>query len=254
MSDLYTRCQKPMKTTTLHLALVASLVAMSAQAVPTAFFGEDTPSRGSFLSEWPNATAAASAFNARFGDQIVIETLESVASTFPYRGSVTLGEGVVMHSGAHSWDPGSPYTSFVETGSRLSGDMWIGTGSGFALDFDQPVDGFGMFGYDVGDREGQMFVDYLTLSGVTGTLAVPHSFHGFEENSDSIIFFGADSADDPFVQVTVRNTAANHEHYWIDDLVISRRVPDSGGTIILMLLSAGSLIGVRRVLRLADQT
>lgn len=212
-----------MKTTTCLIALFTC--AQNLLAVPTVFFGEDL--RGQPID---NSQAARASFVSQFRD-ISVQDLEAIPT------GPMLDTLLPFRDNAARVTPAMPVFGVgVISSTRIdapSGEMAIAAGVGFTMDFQNPVQGFGFYGVDFGDRRGAVSLDYETVSGTIGNIAIPHlvgdsSYPNPEDLNESVIFFGLDFGTDWLTHLSFRNTAFEEDGYLVDDITLSARdVPET---------------------------
>lgn len=101
----------------------------------------------------------------------------------------------------------------------------------FTITFDQAINGFGFFGTDLGDFNGQIALDITDVNNVKTTITVPHEQSGVENDistylNDSLLFFGVTS-DVAFKKVEFRNTGGVLDRFGFDNLIVSQaEVPE----------------------------
>lgn len=213
-----------MKTTTCLIALFT--FAHNLLGVPTIFFGEDL--RGQPID---NSQAARNSFVSQFRD-VTVQDLESVPT------GPMLDTLLPFRDNAATVTPAAPVYGVgvisSERGDSPSGLKAIVAGTGFTVDFQNPVQGFGFYGRDFGDRGGAVSIDYETVSGVIGNVAIPHLLHNDstfpnpESLDEAFIFFGLDFGADWLTHLSFRNTAFEEDGYLVDDITLSARdVPET---------------------------
>ncbi|WP_297526618.1 PEP-CTERM sorting domain-containing protein [Thiohalobacter sp.] len=233
------------RAVTLSGAMALGFAAVSAQAVPVTFFGEDTSTAGIALG--PNSAAARSSFLAGLTG-VGNEDFESFSLgataplnlTFPGSSgslSATLnGTGNIDDSG-----PGRFATS-----GRL---FWEASTGSFDITFANPVSAFGFNGIDIGDFVTQQMTLTLTdVNNVVSQLTVPHSLN-IGNNDNATLFFGFIDAGNSYTSIAFTN-AGGGDIFAFDDMVVGdagqiTTVPEPG---ILALLGIGlaGFAGVRR--------
>ena len=82
--------------------------------------------------------------------------------------------------------------------------------------FDQAVAGFGFYGTDIGDFNGQVTVDLL--SGTTETYTVNNTINGPD---GALLFWGIIDTDNAFTKITFGNTNTGTDFFGFDDMTIA---------------------------------
>lgn len=200
----------------------------TARAVVTTFFGEDLNSTEAVrLAVHPNSDIARAQFLSRLVANVGTESFENFpdgtlvpfALTFPgSSGSITAtlsGTGEVDVLGG--------------TGTRLgrypiSGTHYLdsvnssNTPDAFQIDFSSPIVGFGFYGTDFGDFNGQTQVELVGVGG-SEILSIGNSVN---VAGGSTLFFGLVNPDRPFSSVIFRNTNPIDEDFFgFDDVTVA---------------------------------
>lgn len=210
------------------------------KAAPVVFFGEDLGlGENTKLPAHPTADAARDAFLASLVG-VGTENFEGYADN-------TGGPLAINFVGAGTATlQGSGYVNTVTPGTNgvgrypISGTNYWESGSGFSIQFSDPVAAFGFYGIDIGDFSGQVT---MTLADGSDTLVnIPNTIDGF---GGSVLFFGYIDVLKPFTSITFGNTAPGTDFFGFDDMTIGSvrqvRVPETGVTLFML---AGALVGI----------
>lgn len=129
----------------------------------------------------------------------------------------------------------------------------------FTITFDQPITGFGFFGTDLGDFDGEIVLDITDINGVVTPVPVPHERSGEIDDignflNASLMFFGVTNTT-PFWKVEFRNDGGILDRFGFDNLIVSQaeEVPEPGSLVLLAsgLLCTGGAWRLRRKPRAA---
>lgn len=95
-----------------------------------------------------------------------------------------------------------------------------GGANNFKVDFDKAVAAFGFFGIDIGDFEGQLFLELS--NGITESFTVPHKAGSDGSTSGSVLFFGivAEDPSETFTSIKFLTTTGDEDIFAFDDFTI----------------------------------
>lgn len=195
---------------TLILAALSMGVALSVQAAPITFFGEDIT--GSTAGDPANAQAA---FLATLSGGVGTEDFETaVLPTTTFAGSTgnitasLTGGGTSIESGAN-------------LGGRFptSGSNFVETGNGgdFNLSFSSAISAFGFFGTDIGDIGNSLTLRMTDINGVISDLAVGNTVNSA---SGSVLYFGFIDTANSYTNILFVNEPGGGDIFGFDDLTI----------------------------------
>ncbi len=222
-----------------------SLVAASAYATHTVYFGEDLGlGEGTRLLSHPNADAArASFFSSLVG--VGTESLEGFLDNTPAPLTVNFaGFGSATLQGAGNVNSVPTGTNGVGRYPISGNNYWEGSGT-FSILFSNPVAAFGFYGIDIGDFGGQVTA---TLSGGSSEVYnIPNTISGA---GGGVLYWGIISTTDTFTQLTFGNTAPGVDYFGFDDFSVgsAEQVHPNPEPASLALLAIGlaGLASLRR--------
>ena len=244
----------------LNVALpIAALCLGSAPllASPVTFFGQDINTAGgsTHTTTLTNSNAAHNTFFSNLsGTQT--QTFESYAAntylpltvSFGSAGNATLTD--TSHT-AHIASGADAQGYFPISGSKF---LETGTGSGFTINFSNPISAFGFYGTDVGDVGATLTLGLV--GGVSTTLVVPATVGQNGSTSGSALYFGFYDLKNAYTSITFNNMGGpGSDVFGFDDFTIGSlaqvtpaATPEPSS---LMLLGSGltALYGMRRRLR-----
>lgn len=233
-------------------AVVSLLMAGSAQAVVTQYFGEDLVS-GDRAAPRPNANAARAAFFAPLSG-IATEDFESFANSSnpatlmfgPATATLTSGgTGTLVRSISTGNFVGLFPTSGVNV-FEISSASSSAAGS-FTLSFNQPQSAFGFYGTDLGDVGTRLVLEFTQVGGNVLTVPVPHTVGTGANINGAVVYFGliGSQASEAFSSVRFRGDTSTSDRFGFDDLSIGDLsvVPEPTS---LALLGLGGLAMRRR--------
>ena len=236
-----------LKKTAIAFALAASASFGATGASAATFFGQDvvgvSPDNP---ATWVNSNAARSAFLAALIG-VGNEDFESFSDGDTPPISLSFPGSLGSTITADLLNAGR-LMGFREKGRfATSGDNYyrVGTGSAFDIDFSTDVAAFGFYGTDIGDFDGQLFVDFLDEdNNVLFSEAV-----GNPAPNGNVLFWGITSQDNPFRGVRFRAVGSNDE-FGFDDVIVGDfqqvagiPLPAAGW---LLISGIAGLAGVRR--------
>jgi hypothetical protein len=244
----------------LVLAVGFLVVGSPASAVPTIYFGEDTPNlpTGS-IPLFPTGGAAETARN-QFLSQLSgvgTEDFEGFAAgtgtplkiTFPgSSGSITAcltcgGTGVITSGYSVGRWPTSG-SQYLQDSSATFGINFDGTSP--TAPENTPISAFGFYGTDIGDFSGQLTVTLIDVANVATTFTIPHTQN--QGNFDnSLLFWGFVDKSNSYRQINFGSTAGGVDFFGFDDMVVG----DAGqipvpATLALMGLGLAGLFARKR--------
>lgn len=207
----------------LKAAAISFLItgAIPASAAPILYFGENLT---------PNGTVSGSPLTARnnfvgsLTSGVSTENFETGGLSLTFPGS-TGNIGATLSGGNASVSNVADLGRFATSGTRF---VETESGSGFTIDFTDPISAFGFYGTDIGD-----FGNQLTLvleNGGTVELAFDHTVGSDGSTDGALAFFGFIDEDDAYTKIIFENQPLDTDVFGFDDMIIG----DVGqiGTII----------------------
>lgn len=232
--------------TAAALAVAGSLAFSSASAAT--FTGQDlTGVLPGDSSTWSNSNAARADFLAELGgvgsenfDDIVGGTVPPIALDFP--GS--LGSSIsasLTNSGVVMSEPDRG--RFATSGTNY---YQVITGNDFQIDFTTDVAAFGFYGTDIGDFDGQLFIEFLDEN---ENILFSEEVGIANATDGNILFYGRIDETNPFRSVRFSAVGGN-DGFGFDDMIVGDfgqvgRVPLPAAGWLLLSGVAG-IAGLRR--------
>jgi hypothetical protein len=193
--------------------------AMSANAVPIIFFGEDVNAGGSLPVT--NSAAAEAAFLSNLIG-VSTEDFEALALGDNFPIAVTFGPDVATLTGSNTIATTGILGVPLSGRFAISGSQYLNLGTldapSFTLAFSSPQAAFGFYGTDIGDFTGQLAIK---LDG-GAEIAIPHT--NPDAPDGSALFWGVIDTDTPFTTVEFVNVGGGtfDDAFGFDDFTIGR--------------------------------
>jgi hypothetical protein len=195
-------------------AILSSLIATAAHAVPVVYFGENLN---------PASTVSGAPVTARnnFLSHVVgvdSEGFETKSGTAPltlnFTGSSSPLTATLTGAGAVNTAPQTGSYNTTAGGSRY----WQVSGA-FTIDFGSasPISAFGFYGTDIGDIGGSLTIALLDTHGHTTNLTVANTVGG---TNGSLLFWGFTDSVNEYTKITFGNTATGQDVFGFDDMVV----------------------------------
>lgn len=124
---------------------------------------------------------------------------------------------------------------------------WWSSSQGFSIDFGgNGITAFGFYATDVGDRNGQITLDFLDSDGGSTKYLLNSSIG----TSGGLLFFGLVDSVKRYTRVTFGNTAAGSDTFGIDDLITvvapTTPIPEPATLALLGACALGATAARRR--------
>ena len=231
----------------IGLALSVGLLfstAMSANAVPIIFFGEDNSAGGSLPA--PNSAAAEADFLSNLVG-VTTENFESLTPGDIFPIDVTFGLDTATLTGTNTITNTGILNAPVAGRFAISGSQYLNVGTAdapsFTLSFSSPQAAFGFYGTDIGDFSGQLAI---RLDGGT-VISIAHT--NPNGPNGSALFWGIIDTDMPFSTVEFVNVGGGDfdDAFGFDDFTIGRVdqvIPSSVPAPATLALFALGLVGL----------
>lgn len=217
-----------MKTTT---CLTALLLAQTALAVPAVFFGEDVND-----PNHPASASAHSAFTSSFSS-IGTEGFDNVASAGSRLWDVPWPLHFGEIDGAMSRKSPDLEQSMGES-AMMQNDHKVMSEYGFAINFNSPVDGLGMFIDGLGTLFGRLSIELTFADGTTSFVNVGNSIAVPDDSTyrDTRFFWGYEGAG---IMRAVLWNSDTDDRFTVDDVTVGKvpeTMPLSASAVVLGLV------------------
>ncbi|MEH8018578.1 PEP-CTERM sorting domain-containing protein [Rheinheimera muenzenbergensis] len=198
-------------------ALLLAGSAMSAQAAPIIFFGENqtdpfaigadpAAAQTSFLS---NLTGVGTEDFEGFSIPTIAPLdILFAGSTGNITATMTGGGQIANTTGAGRFN------------TSAGGSQWWEISGLFSINFDTAISAFGFFGTDIGDFDGQITVALLDINNVVTNLVIDNSINGI---NGANLFWGFIDVNNAYTSISFGNTAAGTDFFGFDDFTIGDR-------------------------------
>lgn len=198
-------------------ALLLAGSAISAQAAPIIFFGENqtdpfaigtdpAAAQSSFLS---NLTGVGTEDFEGFGlGTIAPLDILFAGSTGNITATMTGSGDIENQTGAGRFN------------TSAGGSQWWEVSGLFSINFDTAISAFGFFGTDIGDFNGQITVALLDVNNIVTNLVIDNSINGM---NGANLFWGFIDVNNAYTNITFGNTNSGTDFFGFDDFTIGDR-------------------------------